>query len=169
MNDFILKIREKIKTDKKILFIILCGIIGILMLAFAPTSSKKTNAKTEGAADIQNRMTREAENLLGTVDGVGKVKVYLTIEYLEKSEYAKNTEESVKEDSSQKKEQYVLTEQGSDNSGLLIKAYQPCVRGVAVSCEGGGSSLVRNEVIKLMCAVYGISTNKVWVSKMKNR
>ena len=169
MNELLIRIKGKIKTDKKFLFILLCGIAGIMLLAFAPSSSKKTSVKPDNAAMVQSEMTKDAENLLKTVDGVGRVKVYLTIEYLEKSEYAKNTEESSKEDSSQKKEQYVLTEQGSDSSGLLIKAYQPCVRGVAVSCEGGGSGLVRQEVIKLMCAAYGISTNKVWVSKMKNR
>lgn len=169
MNEIIAKIRLRLQTDKKMLLILICGMVGIMLLAFSSTSSqKKDKTDYENASVTEIRMIKDAEALLRTVDGVGKVKVYLTIESLEKNEYAINTDETEKDDSKQKKDEYVLVDRGNENGGLLIRNCQPTVRGVAVSCEGGGSSIVRNEVIKLMCAAFGIGSNKVWVSKMKN-
>ena len=52
-------------------------------------------------------------------------------------------------------EEYVIIEQDGEDSGLIIKTLMPVYRGVAVSCEGGGSSVVKNEVTKLVTAALG--------------
>lgn len=162
-------IRIKLRSDKKLLPILLAGLAGILLLAFSsfvPGSEGK--AEKTDADSTQMKMTRELEALLKTVDGVGKVRVYLTIESLEESEYAKNIDVSEKETAKEKKDEYVLIGDGGNKKGLVIRSLQPVVKGVAVSCSGGGSNVVRREVTGLVCAALGIKSDRVWVTKMKN-
>ena len=43
----------------------------------------------------------------------------------------------------------------------------PAVRGVAVSCEGGGSARVRQEVVELLSAAFGIGAAHIRVSELE--
>ena len=115
----------------------------------------------------QETGTRQLEALLKTVDGVGKVKVYVTVERLQANVYAVNTEQTSEPDRAERNEKYVLTETGNDTQGLVLYTVTPQIRGVAVSCEGGGSGVVRQEVTKLISAALGISANRIWETKMQ--
>lgn len=101
------------------------------------------------------------------MDGVGRVKALVSIDSLEERIIARDTESASGEDSLKVKEEYVLIKDGNNTKGLTLKVITPVIRGVAVSCEGGDSNIVRAEITKLVSAGLGISSNKVWVSKMK--
>ncbi len=174
MNEWTLKIREAVKSrfckDKKTLLIVALGMLGMMLLLFS--GGEKKTETTITAADpsaSQEAVASQLESLLKTVDGVGKVKVCVTIDRMQTDVYAVNCEQTSEPERSQRSEKYVITEDGSDTRGLRLYTVMPEIRGVAVSCEGGGSTVVRQEVTKLVSAALGIGANRIWVTKMKSQ
>ena len=60
----------------------------------------------------------------------------------------------------------MIVEVNGEKTGLALSVASPEVRGVAVSCEGGGSARVRQEVSSLVCAALGVNASRVYVSKL---
>lgn len=174
MNDWTRKIRETLKErfgkDKTPVLIVALGVLGMLLLLFSG-GEKKTEVRTAAPdpSEAQAAVERKLESLLKTVDGVGKVKVCVTIDRMQADVYGVNTEQTSEPERSQRSEKYVFTEDGSDTEGLRLYTEMPLIRGVGVSCEGGGSTVVRQEVTKLVCAALGIGANRIWVTKMKSQ
>lgn len=174
MDEWQGKLRDALRTrfgkDKKPFLIAALGLLGMLLLLFSG-GEKKTETKPaeKEPFEAQACVERQLESLLKTVDGVGKVKVYVTIDRMQRDVYAVNTEQSEDPDRTQRSEKYVFTENGSDTQGLRLYAVMPEIRGVAVSCEGGASGIVRQEVTKLIGAALGIGANRIWVTKMKSQ
>ncbi len=171
MTEWIEKLKSKIKGkpgEKKPLLILIVGLVGMLCLLLSGGSNK--TEKKDAPLDLteaQETVTRQLEALLKTVDGVGKVKVYVTVERLQANVYAVNSEQTSEPDRAERSEKYVLTETGNDTQGLVLYTVTPLIRGVAVCCEGGGSGVVRQEVTKLVSAALGIGANRIWVTKMQ--
>ena len=174
MNEWTRKIRETLKErfgkDKTPLLIAALGVLGMLLLLFSG-GEKKTEIRSPSPdpSEAQAALERQMESLLKTVDGVGKVKVFVTIDRMQADVYGVNTEQTSEPERNQRSEKYVFTEDGSDTAGLRLYTVMPLIRGVAVSCEGGGSTLVRQEVTKLVGAALGIGANRIWVTKMKSQ
>lgn len=171
MKDAFKILSEKLKCDKKRLFIIVAGIVGILLLVlseFIPegeedveiTENNDEVSFTSYEKDIEERL----KNLLESIDGSGKVQVMVTIESGDEKVYAT---ESKKSENNEEKNYVLVDIEGSD-SGLLLKIAQPEIRGVAIVCQGADSPTVRNAVVGAVTSVLGISSNRVNVSKMKN-
>ena len=163
----ITELKEKIIADKKALVLIAVFFVGIVLFCLSGISSDKTK-NTVSATDsvretIEKEMEQRAEKLLSSVEGVGKVKVLITVESINEVLYAKD--EQTDENAGKYSGEYVIVDEGGSKSGLKIKTVSPVIRGVAVSCEGGGSARVQSEVVSLICAAFGISANRVYVSK----
>ena len=171
MKDAFKVLSEKLKCDKKRLFIIVAGVVGILLLVvseFIPEGEENVKITenddevsfTSYEKDIEERL----KNLLESIDGAGKVQVMVTIESGDEKVYAT---ESKKSENNEEKNYVLVDIEGSDN-GLLLKIAQPEIRGVAIVCQGAESPTVRNAVVGAVTSVLGISSNRVNVSKMKN-
>ena len=171
MKDSFKNLIEKFTCDKKRLFIIVAGIVGVLLLVvseFIPESEEDVEITenddemsfTSYEKDIEERL----KNLIESIDGAGKVQVMVTIESGDEKVYAT---ESKKTENNEEKNYVLVDIEGSD-SGLLLKIAQPEIRGVAIVCQGADSPTVRNAVVGAVTSVLGISSNRVNVSKMKN-
>ena len=169
-TDSLKKLYEKIKGDKKILLIALLGLTGCFLLGcsqlFSSSSSESFSDTDIQWLELEEKTAQRLEALLKDVDGVGRVQVFVSLESLTESVYAANHDYSQNEEKSEGNEEYVIIEQDGEDSGLVIKTLMPVYRGVAVSCEGGGSSVVKNDVTKLVTAALGINANRVYVTKM---
>lgn len=171
MKDSFKNLIEKFTCDKKRLFIIVAGIVGVLLLVvseFIPESEEDVEITenddemsfTSYEKDIEERL----KNLIESIDGAGNVQVMVTIESGDEKVYAT---ESKKTENNEEKSYVLVDIEGSD-SGLLLKIAQPEIRGVAIVCQGADSPTVRNAVVGAVTSVLGISSNRVNVSKMKN-
>ena len=171
MKDSFENLIEKFTCDKKRLFIIVAGIVGVLLLVvseFIPESEEDVEITenddkmsfTSYEKDIEERL----KNLIESIDGAGNVQVMVSIESGDEKVYAT---ESKKTENNEEKSYVLVDIEGSD-SGLLLKIAQPEIRGVAIVCQGADSPTVRNAVVGAVTSVLGISSNRVNVSKMKN-
>ena len=86
------RLTEIVKKNKKSV-IVLCGALFFLLLLFV-TDTQKTEENTLSESDLlrllENETEKKLESFLQNVDGVGRVKVYLTFDSLTQSDYAKD-------------------------------------------------------------------------------
>ena len=171
MKDSFKNLIEKITCDKKRLFIIVAGIVGVLLLVvseFIPESEDDVeiteNDDEMSFISYEKDIEERLKNLIESIDGAGNVQVMVTIESGDEKVYAT---ESKKTENNEEKNYVLVDIEGSD-SGLLLKIAQPEIRGVAIVCQGADSPTVRNAVVGAVTSVLGISSNRVNVSKMKN-
>lgn len=170
MNDTVKNAIERIKKDKKLLIIMCLGLAGMILLLFSEVFSGKESTVTKSESDVETveqQITERLEVLLKSVDGAGKVKVMVTLESLEERIVAVNTQSKRGEDTEDYSEEYVIIEQADNADGLTLKVITPVIRGVGIICEGASSSVVRQEITKLVGRTLGISANRIWVTKMQ--
>ncbi len=158
--------RQKLTSDKKLLALLGVFLAGLVLLAASSGASRVKTASADPQKTrekLERSLEQRAEKLLSTVQGVGKVRVMVTVDLTEEYRYAKNTSGSA---DGRNEGEYVIVEQQGDKTGLALASVAPTVRGVAVSCTGGGSARVRQEVVNLMCAAFGVGASRVYVTAL---
>ncbi len=172
-------------TDKKIKWIVLIGMIGILLILLSEILPQNTKTPQDAVSvSIDNetfcRQTEEKiYNLVSSIQGVGEAQVWVTLEsgaeYVYLQEEIRNTDttkdydsEGVKtlreKDNSEQK--YILVNKNGEEQPLLQKQLEPTVQGVVIVCEGAGSAQVNEQVVNAVTCALGISSNRVYVAQL---
>lgn len=124
----------------------------------------------------------ELEKLLATMDGVGDVKVMITLadkgETLVEKDQVTRREGTTEVDSAggsrnttdiSGEESTVFSEQGNLNVPFIRQVKYPRVYGVVVSAQGGGSAETAQKITKAIQALFGIEPHKIIIVKMISR
>ena len=136
----------------------------------APKQEKETTAQAmsdvDHAAEIEQRLT----SLISAIEGVGKVKVMVTLESSAERIYARDTQSDSQQTGEsggrlENRSSYILIDASDGETGLLLKIVQPRVRGVAVVCEGAESATVRKNILDAVTAVLDLPTSAVSVTQ----
>lgn len=173
MND-LLKNLKKIKIGKKNTVLIMGAVlISLLLLGSELFSSENSEPISKEdtsrySAQYIEKTEKNLETLLEKISGAGEVKVMITLENCYENVYAKGyNEKQDSEENSQKyesEEDYIIVKNGSNNEEcLVIKVYEPTVKGVAVIAEGAGNAKVKNAITQTVCALFDIDSTKVSV------
>lgn len=179
IKEFINKICEKSRLNKKLLLVALMLVSGIiLLLASELTEAEETSSpqtsQTTAVSDIQEYSERLEERLISiisSIEGAGATRVMVTLEnsgediYLHDSDFGENADSSGKS-SFERKDEYVIIDSSSGEQGIVVRRAEPRVRGVAVVCEGGGSDKVCAQITQVVTALFDISSARVSVTKM---
>ena len=175
MND-ILNNLKKIKLNKKTAGLVIGFVCAVVLLLFSEISAfseseniNYTDTNAFSAQYIENT-EKELEKVLRKIEGAGDVRVMITLQSCYENIYAKSyenekkqTENSTNENS---KEEYVIVKKGSSNEEcLIIKVYEPEIKGVAVVCQGADNLKVKTAITETVCALFDISSAKVSVAK----
>lgn len=197
------KWKEKLTRDN-FLILVLMGVL-VLVIAWPVKDEKKMSESVQldsesGILDLQtnyrtnvleeNRQESDfqpeyvaylegaLEQLLSTVDGVGKVKVMITLEdggetLVEKdltttrkgttevdTEGSRNTTDITEEEAT------VYTQAGSEDVPFVRQIKYPKVAGVVVSAQGGGNAATAQKITKAIQALFGIEAHKIIIVKM---
>lgn len=177
---------KKLSADKKTMFIVLAGIIGVLILVaseFIPEGEKAKEDEKEiqvSEYNIENHyeyaemLEKKLTDLISSIEGAGTTKVMLTLESSSEAVYAQNDKTDMESDDENsekisKENDYVLIKtDSSKEEALLLKIIQPEVKGVAVVCEGGDSIYVQQKIIETISAVFDINASKIKVTKLSS-
>lgn len=164
-------IANKLKKDKKALFIITVGLIGMILILFSGESKELNtvnyNDLNEGTAYDLKAVKQELTQLIESINGAGKTIVMITYRSDEETVFATDSEDIIRNDETKNKKEYVIVKNNSNESGIPIKIIYPEVQGVAVICEGGDNQVVKEKIYSLVCALFSISSNSVSVASMK--
>ena len=161
------------------------GIAGILLLGASEllpstTDSEKPAAQTSGELSVSSQeqaLEQRVQEIVGTVEGAGKVKVMITLEDAGETIYAQDEQldaEHQYDENGQKvldrnsgQSSHLFFDSGSDEQPLVETVRQPTVQGVAVICEGAGDVSVESRITQVVSTVLGIPTNRVCVAAMQ--
>lgn len=176
MNDLLENLKN-LKIGKKNIFLIAIAVLIIFLLLISEfLTSDNTETVSKENTEIYSsqyieKTEKELEALLENISGAGEVKVMITLENCYENVFAKGYSEKNdnKTDSqkSESEEEYIIIKNGSNNEEcLVVKVYEPTVKGVAVIAQGAGNTQVKNAITQTVCALFDISTAKVSVEKM---
>lgn len=173
--------KEKTKGVRKIWdrykYAALVALIGAGLLLWPGLGERETSSKpraenretAQSGWDLQTIQT-EMEDILAAMDGVGQVKVMLTVDSDGERQLAQDTQLSYSgdtaapEDYSRRSETVRLDGSGGDETVVVRRTY-PTYRGALVVCQGGGSAEVRLAVTGAVAALTGLPTDRVTVAK----
>ena len=119
--------------------------------------------------DLQTIQT-EMEDILAAMDGVGQVKVMLTVDSDGERQLAQDTEleysgpTASPEDYSRRSET-VLVKGGNGAETVTVRQTYPTYRGALVVCQGGDRAEVRLAVTEAVAALTGLTSDRVTVAK----
>ena len=174
----VIKMQEKLKeimadaSTRRKVFILLAvlGIIIVFLSGNTFSSSRKTDEKetTSFNYDVYTESLEERlKTTISSIEGVGECEVMITLEKGGENVYARDSESKTDDSLESREDNYVIYDSEDGESPLLIDEYFPEVQGVAVVCSGGGDSAVREKIIETVSSLFGIPTNRISVSKIK--
>ena len=111
----------------------------------------------------------EMENILRAIDGVGELRLMLTVDSGTKRELAQDTtaERSGSEDMKRKSETVVVGTGSGTQEVVVTNRVYPRYVGALVVCEGGGSAGVRLAVTQAVSALTALPSDKITVLQGK--
>ena len=165
---------EKMHQDKKLLIVILIGLIGSVMLIFTGSGSDKQSFYQEQeqttaiaavtTSDIETALEEKLISVISQIKGAGKTDAVVSVGSVGEYVYAENTKkESDSKSVSEDSEIVIYESQNGADSGLVVSIKSPEINGVAIICEGGDSSVVKSEITKLVTSLFGIGSDRVYV------
>ena len=158
-NSGIIPVEQEKKRIPRAALLIAGAVIGILLLILGNTRMglQETLAEASSETADMEAYARALEERICTfcegVEGVGKARVAVSLESGYRRVYAQ-------EDSS-----YVLVGSGSSRGAVHLTDEPPQIGGIAVVCTGGGDPSVRQRLIGLLSAAYGIGSNKIYIAQ----
>ena len=185
MKERVIAAVKKMKRDQWIV----CGLAGLLLLVIAMPVKKtepeevsvEETVQKDQEPDIRQEYEKQLELALSQVQGIGKVKVSVTMESTGKKIVEKDIPED-SEISSQKDGQgmehqnqtastqettvYEETEGGSQIPYVASEIY-PEIRGVLVVAQGGDDPALVQQIQEAAMALFHVEAHKIKVLKMK--
>ena len=169
---------KKLKKEQ----LLIGALVGILLLVIAipvPEKEKQEQViiKEHVSESKEKEMETALEEILQTISGVGKVKVFITYKdygkvIVEKDEAV--SEELIQEaDGSggtrttttvQKERQTVY---GMEEEPYIIQEVSPTVEGVLVVAQGAGNVSVKKQIQETLVALFGLDAHKISIMKME--
>lgn len=154
---------------KYAVLVVLIG-AGLLLWPSGRSSPVKDMLSPAAGQAEQTDLQAQLEDILGTVSGVGQVRVMLTVESDGERHLAQDTELAYSgptaspEDYSRRSET-VLVKGGSGSETVIVRRTYPTYRGALVVCQGGDRAEVRLAVTEAVTALTGLTADRVTVAK----
>ena len=151
---------EKLKQYRYGILILLLG-IGLMLL---PSGGRDMQSDPEIRQEAAMSIPESLEQILGQIEGVGRVKVMLTQSAGEITIYQEDTDHSadtVREDT------VLVTGESRQEMGLVRQVIPPKYQGAVVVCQGGDRAAVRLAIVDAVAAVTGLTSDRITVLKMK--
>lgn len=169
---------KKLSPNKKSLVLAIVAVLAIVFLIFSEFATETAEEAEEeilktGVASTEYIKTQEEKLalLLEKIDGAGEVEVMITLESCYENVYLKDS--TLKTESTkgifkeEQEESFIMAKTGSDTqNGIIIKVYEPVVKGVAVVASGGDNETVKMAIIETVSAVFNINSTNISVEKM---
>lgn len=156
------KINWKLPKKNQLVIMLLIGIL--LVVIAMPTEKKEENTgqpveMEQHSADSYEKMTeKRLEQILGKVEGVGKVKVMVT--------FKTTSEKIVEKDREENAETTIYNStSGGEQTPYVSKEIHPQIEGVVVIAEGGANAVIVKNITEAVQALFDVDTHKIKVMK----
>lgn len=163
-------------------------LVGVLLLLmnhfFLKQPEQKGEIVLQGQQEIEQKensiekeIEKRLENVFSNMEGVGQVRVMVTMKNTKASvlaregrkEYSITEDEGNKKTQTQKEENTVVMSE--DNRGikspLIVQETMPEIEGIVIVAEGGDDAVVVQKLLEASQALFNVPAHKVAVLKMK--
>ena len=163
--------KEKLRDIlKKYRFAALVALAGVVLMLLPGKKDSMPDAETaeDGGFSLEETEKRMAE-VLGSVEGVGKVRVMLTLRSGETLSLAEDSSATLGSGGDVRQDSQVLTvNRGSGKQEVVVtQRLYPTYQGAVVVCQGAGDSRVRLRVMETVAVLTGLSSDKISVVQWK--
>ena len=151
------------KKYKSVLLVVLVGIILMLLPVSSQTKETEENKSQipQESFDLA-AMEQRMEEVLGKIDGVGKLRLMLTLQSGTRLTLAEDTQR----DQDRTQREIVTLNRGSGNQEIVItNRFYPVYQGAVVVCQGADSSAVRLAITETVQALTGLPSDRIRVAK----
>ena len=183
--------KDKKKQIENIVVFIIILIITVLIInnmwASGENESKQEKADTtkvlaQTSSSQQDDLESNLEDILETINGVGKVKVL--IKYSESSTvvamYNETISESITKENdgnggskdvkeSENKKEIVYTDEDGTNKPITEKVVMPVIEGAIITAQGASNVNIKTSIVSAVEAVTGLPVHKIQVFEMNSK
>ena len=183
--------KDKKKQIENIVVFIIILIVTVLIINNIWSGEEKHDTEdTHDATKVlahtdsssQDNLEDKLEDILETINGVGKVNVL--IKYSESSTvvamYNETTSESTTKENdgdggskdvkeSENKKEIVYTDENGTNKPITEKVVMPVIEGAIITAQGAGNSSVKSSIVSAVEAVTGLAVHKIQVFEMGSK
>lgn len=152
---------------EKFRYVILVAVVGLVLMLIPSRSETAAETKQTEPTAAQQNVAEELTQILSQLQGAGKVKVMLTVQAGESTEYQVDEDITNGETGSVRRETVIVTDENRAQQGLIRQVNPPRYLGAIVLCEGADSAAVRLSIIEAVSKVTGLGADKISVLKMK--
>lgn len=135
------KWNDYLKSKRFLRIAVISGVAAILLILLSSTVDLSALSKKPSAEEYSEQLKTQLLDIVSQIDGVGEVKVFLTMD---------NTGENV----------YL------SNSDTKTKSIEPTVRGVVIVCDGGDDPIIVDRVLGAVTRSLSVSSDKVYITKL---
>lgn len=173
-NIFSSKFFQKLKGIKHIEIIIAVILISVfLLIYFSNFNSKtKTDSSTTNSTSLANyygELEVKLEKILKEIQGVGNVKVMITVSSSSKLVYATSKEETNSTNSNgsttisnnQTTTNPILVQINGKSQPLVVEEILPDIQGIVVVCSGANDYKVKLEVLKAIQTLVNVPSSSI--------
>ena len=151
---------------KKYKFVLLVVLVGIILMLLPVSSQTKETEENKSQIPQESfdlaAMEQRMEEVLGKIDGVGKLRLMLTLQSGTRLTLAEDTQ--IDQDRTQR--EIVTLNRGSGNQEIVItNRFYPVYQGAVVVCQGADSSAVRLAITETVQALTGLPSDRIRVAK----
>lgn len=166
-------VQKALQGIKKYKYVLLTALLGVLLLLL-PQNEKAADSgsATPSAAENFDReaLQNEMEDILSSLDGVGKLSLMLTVEGGGAYELAQDETASLKArgeevDEQTRKTETVVLGSGTSAEVVVTHSRYPRFVGALIVCEGGDRADVQLKVTQAVSALTGLSSERISVVK----
>jgi stage III sporulation protein AG len=177
---------SKISNKKVTTILVVVGFIGIVLIFLSDffhssASNPQQNLSSSDASSVfETQTASKLEDIIGKINGVGRVKVMVTVESGVENIYETDNKASTdntqnggdssgqtQENKSSESSHVIIDNQGGGQEALLSKQIQPEILGVVIVCDGGSSSDVKESVTNAVSTALNLPTNRISVNRMQ--
>lgn len=158
------------KKHGRMTWIFLLGALGAAILLFggllgeeAERGGEEMTGEVSIPTDVaayEQEVVERIENICSRVRGAGATTAVVTLRGGYRTVYAVNSQSG----NNTYKNEFVLTGSGSSEQALAIGYEMPEIVGIGIVCRGGQNADVRQEIVSLVSAAFGVSSNKIFVT-----
>lgn len=151
-------------------YVLLVAAVGALLLLWPmerkAAGTAPAGTASDGAGTDLAQTEKSMADILGKIDGVGRVEVMLTLHSGGERVLAQDSSLRYS-GSAQAPDSYERSSQPVTDAGGVVVTQEkyPQYRGALVVCEGGGNDAVRYQVISAVSALTGLGSDRIAVVK----
>lgn len=185
--------KDKKKQIENIVVFIIILIVTVLIINNMWSSNEKEKdnnivdtskvlAQTATSTNKEDDLEKRLEDILASINGVGKVKVL--IKYSESSTVVAMYNETVSENTTKEsdgdggtkdvketenKKEIVYTDEDGKNKPITEKVVMPVIEGAIITAQGAGNANVKSSIVSAVEAVTGLAVHKIQVFEMDSK